>query len=81
MTKTNSKRRPDAAKGNDEILEFTQDFIPVKEIRGGVIETTDGRYIKILEIEPINFLLRSSEEQYNIISSFASWLKISPMGG
>ncbi len=79
MTKTNSKRRPDAVKGSDEILEFTQDFIPIKEIRGGVIETTDGRYIKILEIEPINFLLRSSEEQYNIISSFASWLKISPM--
>lgn len=40
---------------------------------------TDGRYIKILEIEPINFLLRSSEEQYNIITTFASWLKISPM--
>lgn len=43
------------------------------------METTDGRYIKILEIEPINFMLRSSEEQYNILSSFASWLKISPM--
>lgn len=43
------------------------------------METTDGRYVKILEIEPINFMLRSSEEQYNILSSFASWLKISPM--
>ena len=43
------------------------------------METTDGRYVKILEIEPINFVLRSSEEQYNILSSFASWLKISPM--
>ena len=36
-------------------------------------------YLKILEIEPINFALRSSEEQFNIISSFASWLKISPI--
>ena len=43
------------------------------------METTDSRYVKILEIEPINFMLRSSEEQYNILSSFASWLKISPM--
>lgn len=43
------------------------------------MEATDGRYVKILEIEPINFMLRSSEEQYNILSSFASWLKISPM--
>ena len=38
--------------------------------------TTDGRFLKILEIEPINFMLRSDEEQFNIISTFASWLKI-----
>lgn len=62
-----------------EKLEFVQDFIPIKDIVYGIIETTDGRYIKILEIEPINFMLRSDEEQFNIISSFASWLKISPM--
>ena len=43
--------------------EFVQDFIPVKNIRHGIIETNDGRYIKILEIEPINFMLRSEEEQ------------------
>ena len=60
-------------------LEFVQDFLPIKDLRNGIIETTDGRYIKILEIEPINFTLRSDEEQFNIISSFASWLKISPM--
>ena len=59
--------------------EFVQDFIPVKNIRHGIIETNDGRYIKILEIEPINFMLRSEEEQLGIISSFANWLKISPM--
>ena len=62
-----------------EKLEFVQDFIPLKEIKNGIIETTDGRFIKILEIEPINFLLRSDEEQWGIISTFASWLKISPM--
>jgi hypothetical protein len=56
-----------------------QDFIPVREIKNGIVETADGRYIKILEIEPINFQLRSAEEQHNIIASFASWLKISPM--
>ena len=32
-----------------------------------------------MEIEPINFLLRSEEEQWGIISSFANWLKIAPM--
>ena len=70
------QKKPEKKK---EKIEFVQDFIPVREIKNGIIETTDGRYIKILEIEPINFLLRSSEEQFNIISSFASWLKISPM--
>ena len=59
--------------------ERVQDFIPIKDLRAGIIETTDGRYIKILEIEPINFMLRSEDEQYNIISTFANWLKISPM--
>lgn len=56
-----------------------QGFLPVKKIEHGVIETTDRRFLKILEIEPINFMLRSDEEQFNIISTFASWLKISPM--
>jgi len=59
--------------------EYVQDFIPVKNIRHGIIETTDGRYIKILEIEPINFMLRSEKEQFEIIISFANWLKISPV--
>ena len=73
--RTGPGRRPKAA----EHLEFVQDYIPIKELRNGIVETTDGRYIKILEIEPINFLLRSNEEQWGIISTFASWLKISPM--
>lgn len=67
-------------RGEDEPKpRFVQDYIPVKNIYNGVIETTDGRYVKILEIEPINFSLRSGEEQFGIISSFASWLKIAPV--
>ena len=60
-------------------LETVQEFIPIKDIKHGIVETTDGRFLKILEVEPINFMLRSEEEQYNIVSSFASWLKISPI--
>ena len=62
-----------------ELLSFVQDYIPIKSIHDGMIETTDGRYVRILEIEPINFMLRSQEEKEAIIYSFASWLKISPM--
>ncbi len=62
-----------------ERLYFTQDFIPVKAVKDGVIETIDNRYIKILEIEPINFLLRSEEEQNDVILAFAKFLKVSPV--
>ena len=78
MTKDSSAKRK-AGKRKPEKLSFTQDFIPIKNLEHSIIETTDGRYIKILEIEPINFMLRSEEEQYEIICSFASWLKISPV--
>mgnify|MGYP002549661557 FL=1 len=78
MTKDSSAKRK-TGKRKPEKLSFTQNFIPIKNLEHGIIETTDGRYIKILEIEPINFMLRSEEEQYEIICSFASWLKISPV--
>lgn len=78
MIKDSSAKRK-VGKRKPEKLSFTQDFIPIKNLEHGIIETTDGRYIKILEIEPINFMLRSEEEQYEIICSFASWLKISPV--
>lgn len=74
MAKKSAKPRRKGAKG-----ESAQSFLPIRDICNGMVETTDGRYLKILEIEPINFALRSSEEQFNIISSFASWLKISPV--
>ncbi len=60
-------------------IPHAEDFIPVKDIRNGIIETVDGRYLRIIEVEPINFLLRSTSEQRNIVASFASWMKISPV--
>ncbi len=76
---TRGRKAPPGRGRQAERLEFVQDYIPIKDLRNGIVETTDGRYLKILEIEPINFLLRSNEEQWGIISTFASWLKISPM--
>lgn len=61
----------------DVITQYTQDFIPIKDIKNGIIELTDGRFIKILEIEPINFSLRSGEEKNNIIYNFACLLRVS----
>ena len=77
---------PVEAKGREEnssdldILPVTwaSSYLPVSQIRNGVIKTKDERYIKIIEILPINFLLRSASEKRNIIYSFASYLKIAP---
>lgn len=60
-------------------LGFVQEYIPVEEIRNGIVETTDGRYIKILEVEPINFSLRSDNEREDIIESFQEYMKIAPV--
>lgn len=80
MTKDSSKKgNEEKRRKKFEKLNFVQDFIPIKSLEHGIIETTDGRFIKILEIEPINFMLRSDDEQYSIICTFASWLKISPI--
>lgn len=59
-------------------MQSTQSWLPIQDIRDGVVITKDDRYIKIMEFSPINFLLRSSAEQDSILFSFQSMLKIAP---
>jgi hypothetical protein len=56
----------------------TQKWIPVQDIRDGIIITKDGRYVKILEVMPVNFHLKSLIEQQNIIYYFSGYLKVAP---
>jgi hypothetical protein len=56
-----------------------EDYLPIAKIENGVVYATDGRYLKLLELEPINFLLRSAREQRGIVYSLVSFLKISPV--
>ncbi len=72
--------RRNIAENNErqEVIQSTQSFIPIKDIRDGVIVTSDNRYLRIIEFSPINFLLRSNLEQTMIIETFASMLKIAP---
>ena len=75
--KTAQDRKAPPKKGRKAAT--TEGIIPVVDINHGIAHLSDDRYIKILEVEPINFLLRSVREQKNIISAFASWMKISPV--
>jgi type IV secretory pathway VirB4 component len=52
----------------------TQQFIPVKEIRNGVIVLKDGGYRGILICSSINFGLKSADEQHAIILGFQNFL-------
>ena len=56
----------------------TQTLVPVVDIRQGVIITEDDRYLKILEVLPTNFYLKSVLEQQSIIQYMAGYLKIAP---
>ena len=55
------------------------DYLPIDKIANGIIYTKDHRFVKVVEVVPINFMLRSAREQRNIIYSFVSYLKISPV--
>ena len=59
-------------------LNALADYVPIDKIENGIIYTRDHRYVKVVEVVPVNFLLRSAQEQRSIIYSFISYLKIAP---
>ncbi len=52
----------------------TQKFVPVKEIRNGVVILKDGSYRGIVMCSSVNFALKSAEEQRAIVEGFQSFL-------
>ncbi|MFR1434341.1 MAG: VirB4 family type IV secretion system protein [Acutalibacteraceae bacterium] len=60
-------------------IQTPMDYFPIQKIEHGVIYTRDHRYVKVLEVTPINFLLRRAREQRSILYSYVHYLKISPV--
>ena len=52
----------------------TQQFVPVKEIRNGIIILKDGGYRGVLICSSINFGLKSADEQHAITLGFQNFL-------
>ena len=52
----------------------SQAFVPVKEIRNGVVILKDGGYRGILMCSSVNFALKSEDEQRAIIGGFQNML-------
>jgi len=55
-----------------------QEWLPIRDIINGVVITSDGRYVKILELLPINMDTLSPMESEAVISDYAAFLKIAP---
>ncbi|MFA4890156.1 MAG: TraC family protein [Candidatus Paceibacterota bacterium] len=52
----------------------TQDFIPIKEIRDGVVILKDGSMRMIIMTSSLNFALKSADEQSAIIMQYQNFL-------
>lgn len=52
----------------------SQSFVPVKEVRNGVIVLKDGGYRGVLMCSSVNFSLKSEDEQRAIIGGFQTFL-------
>ena len=59
-------------------LTSTQNFSPVRDVRDGIVITRDGGFVKLMEFSPINFELRSREEQRAILARFGALLRTMP---
>lgn len=52
----------------------TQEFVPIKEIRQGIVILRDGSMRAIVIASSLNFALKSAEEQQSIIYQFQNFL-------
>ena len=60
----------------------SQEEIPIKDIRNGLVITNDNRYVGMVEVFPINFEHKTVEEKRRILDSFNNvfqmqWYKFS----
>lgn len=52
----------------------TQEFVPIKEIRDGIVILKDGSMRALVMASSLNFALKSSDEQQSIIYQFQNFL-------
>ena len=52
----------------------TQEFVPIKEVRDGIVVLKDNSYRAILLVSSVNFALKAADEQQAIIGQFQNFL-------
>src|SRR5438046_1657691 len=56
------------------VSKATQDFVPIKEIRDGILILNDGSLRALIMTSSLNFALKSQDEQNSIIYQFQNFL-------
>lgn len=65
---------PETSQTNRVSSRSTQDFVPIKEVRDGVVVLKDGGLRAVLLASSINFALKSEDEQTAFIVQFQNFL-------
>jgi len=55
-------------------VKATQDFVPIKEVRDGVVVLENGSLRTVLMTSSLNFALKSQNEQEAILFQFQNFL-------
>jgi type IV secretory pathway VirB4 component len=59
---------------NSRAAQPSQDFVPIEQVRDGIVVLKDGSVRAILMASSINLVLKSAEEQVAILSQFQQFL-------
>ncbi|XKT74640.1 MAG: hypothetical protein ACJKTH_00935 [Patescibacteria group bacterium UBA2163] len=59
---------------NTKKTKAAQDFVPIKEVRGGLMVLKDDTLVGVMLASSLNFALKSQDEQMAILSQFQNFL-------
>ena len=85
--KQRSKREERARRRTEEeerrrqehkLIQSTQLSVPIRDVLRSVIITKDGRYLKVMEFTPQNFLMMPYSDRNRITESFMAMLRVIP---
>lgn len=55
---------------------YVQQFIPIEKIENGIIQLTNGKFIVLLQVMPVNFGTMDIDSQVAVLQNFYSWLSM-----
>jgi len=75
LQKASVDKKSSKKKAKKEQNNTTKNWMPIQNIVDGVIILKNGMYVKIIEVIPVNFKLKSREDKRFIIINYRAFLK------